>query len=322
MGDYYLEKINYKLLNILLIIIAIFFITKLDFYKAFLHTILDITFPIFLAFFISYSLYPCVSFLTKKISYLSSCLIVIFLCISLSILLISFSIPIFTKELPLISNDIMYFLSKTPLETKEITSYLNDFLSVESGIHLINEGASFLTSFLIVIVLSIYFLFNMQKIKNYLNKYELFTKIDRDLFNYYKGFYLIILIEIVEYLVIYFLIGHPYFLLLALLSGVTSVIPLIGALITNALALISAWSISMPLFIATSIVMILVPIFNSYVIEPKIYKKTLKVSLVSIILSCFIFASLFGFIGILLAVPLFLIIKNLLLFFFPRQEKV
>ena len=36
----------------------------------------------------------------------------------------------------------------------------------------------------------------MQKIKNYLNKYELFTKIDRDLFNYYKGFYLIILIEI------------------------------------------------------------------------------------------------------------------------------
>ena len=204
MGDYYLEKINYKLLNILLIIIAIFFITKLDFYKAFLHTILDITFPIFLAFFISYSLYPCVSFLTKKISYLSSCLIVIFLCISLSILLISFSIPIFTKELPLISNDIMYFLSKTPLETKEITSYLNDFLSVESGIHLINEGASFLTSFLIVIVISIYFLFNMQKIKTYLNKYELFTKIDRDLFNYYKGFYLIILIEIVEYLVIYF----------------------------------------------------------------------------------------------------------------------
>lgn len=323
MGDYYLEKLNYKLLNFLILIVTIFFITKsLDIYRNFIYIVLDIIFPIFLGFFISYSLYPCVSFLTRKFSYKTACFLVLFFCILIFSLLIFFSIPILLKEIPLIIDDILYFLSKISFDFDNLISYLSKFLSLESGFYLLNYGASFFTSLVIVLVLMIYFLFNMPNIKRYLSKYPLFIKIDRDLFNYYKGFYLIIIIEIIEYLVIYFLIGHPYFLLLAILSGVTSVIPLIGALITNLLALISAFSVSTPLFIATAIVMILIPIFNSYVIEPRIYNKTLKISLLSIILSCFIFTSLFGFLGILLAIPLFLIIKNLFLFYFSSSLKM
>ena len=72
----------------------------------------------------------------------------------------------------------------------------------------------------------------------------------------------------------------------------------------------------------TAIVMIFVPLLNNYFIEPRIYKKTLKVSLISIILSCFIFGSLFGLVGIIFAIPFFLIIKNLWLFFFSKTYKI
>lgn len=311
-----MEKVNYKLINILLIIISIFFISKsIDIYKNMILILLEVLFPIFLSFFISYSLYPCVCLFRRKFSYNTSCFIVILIIFFLAFSLIYTSIPIVSREITLISDDIMYFLSKISFLTEDIKEYLYSFLSFDNGIMLINTGASFITKFVIVIVLSIYFLFNMNTFKKYFRKYKLTSSIDKDLHSYYKGFYLVIIIEIIEYLVIYFLIGHPYFLLLALLSGITSVVPFFGAFFTNFLALISSFSISFPLFVMTGIVMIIVPLLNSYLIEPRIYKRTLKVSLISIILSCFIFGSLFGFIGIIFAIPFFLIIKNLYLFF-------
>lgn len=318
-----MEKINYKLINILLIIISVFFVSKsIDIYKNILLLLLEVIFPIFLSFFISYSLYPCVCLFKRKLSYTISCFVVILICFFLGFSLIYVSVPIITHEITLISDDIMYFLSKLSFLTEDIKTYFYSFLSVDNGINIINTGASFLTKFVIVIVLSIYFLFNMSTFKKYFRKHNLTYSIDRDLHNYYKGFYLVIFIEIIEYFIVYFLIGHPYFLLLALLSGITSVIPFFGAFFTNFLALISSFSISFSLFIMTAIVMIIIPLLNSYFIEPRIYKKTLKVSLISIILSCFIFGSLFGLVGIIFAIPFFLIIKNLWLFFFSKTYKI
>lgn len=318
-----MEKLNYKILNILLIIIAIFFVSKsLDIYKNFLLVLLDILLPIFLSFFIGYSLYPCVKYFNKKLSYNLSCFFVIIICVFMILSLIYSSISIFMKEANLISQDISYFLAKTPFTINDLKEYLSSFLSLDKGISLINSGTLFITKFIIIIVLSIYFLFNMENIKTYFKKYKLFRMIDKDLFNYYKGFYLVIILEILEYFIIYFLIGHPYFLLISVMSGITTVIPFFGALFTNFLALISAYSIAPSLFIKTAIVMIIIPLFNSYIIEPKIYHKTLKVSLISIIISCFTFGMLFGFIGIILAIPLFLIIKNLFIFFLLRHKKI
>ena len=316
-----MEKVNTKLINFLLITIAIFFISEcLDFYKNILLVVLDVIFPIFLSFFISYSLYPCVTFLNKKLSFNVSSFLTLFIVFTLFFLMIYFSVPLFTKEIGLISEDIVYFLSKFNIFDFDISSFVKQFLSFNNSLSLINKGTVFFTKFIIVFVLSIYFLFNMNNIKKFLSKYELFNMIDKDLYNYYKGFYLVILIEIVEYLVVYFLIGHPYYFLLATLSGLTSVIPFFGAIFTNLLALISAFSISTPLFIATSIVMVLIPLFNSYFIEPKIYNKTLKVSLISIIISCFVFGMLFGFTGVIFAIPFFLIIKNFITFFLLRER--
>ena len=106
---------------------------------------------------------------------------------------------------------------------------------------------------------------------------------------------------------------HPYYLFLAFLNGFSNIVPSFGAIFSNLIALISSYNISKSLSIKTSIVMIVVPLINSYFIEPKIYNQALKVSFISIILSCFIFGTLFGITGIIFAIPMFLIIKNTVL---------
>lgn len=222
------------------------------------------------------------------------------------IIFIYISISIFTKELPVISKDIISFLSKFSFYKEIITN-----LSIENSINMINNGTKLITKIVIVIILFICFLFNIEKIVNYLKKNELLNAINNDLYYYYKGFYLAMLIEIIEYLIIYLIIGHPYYLFLSFLNGFSNIIPTFGAILSNLIALVSSYNISKSLFIKTSIVMVVVPLINSYFIEPKIYNKTLKISFISIIISCFIFGTLFGITGIIFAMPLFLILKNL-----------
>lgn len=313
-----MEKVNTKIVNIFLIIISIFFIVQIiNISENIIDNLISIIIPIVLSFFISYSLYPCSKYLNKKISYNLSSFIVIIIFFLVVFLLIYFSIITFSKEIYLIKDEIYYFLSKTSFISNDLKESL---LSLDKSIILLNKGTSIITDIIIIIVLSIYFLFSMEDFKKVIKKYPFLSKIDKELFLYYKGFYLIIVIEIIEYTLIYYIIGHPYFLFLGFLSGITSIIPIFGALITNALALITSLNISKTLFIMTSITMIIVPLFNSYVIEPHIYNKTLKISLISIILSVFIFGSLLGLIGVILAIPLYIIIKNILKYLITKKK--
>ena len=280
-----------------------------SFYKEILSVILRILLPILFSFFLSYSLFPCINLLKRKFTYNASCLIITLVTIISIIIFIYISISIFAKEIPQISKDIINFLSNFAFY-KEISNNL----SLKNSISIINNGTKIITKIVIVLVLFICFIFNMEKIINYLTKIELLKKINNDLYNYYKGFYIATIIEIIEYLVIYLIIGHPYCLFLSFLNGFSNIIPSFGAIFSNLVALVSSYNISKTLFIKTSIIMVTVPLFNSYFIEPKIYNKTLKISFISIILSCFIFGSLFGIIGIIFAIPMFLIIKNVIIY--------
>ena len=280
-----------------------------NFYKEIVSVLIKILLPILFSFFLSYSLYPCVTLLKMKFSYKTSCLIITIATIILLIIFVYISVSIFAKEASLIIEDIINFLPKSSVY-KEI----NTNISIRNGISIINNGTRIITIITIVLVLFICFLFNMENIIVYLRKYELFNLINADLYNYYKGFYLATALEIVEYLIIYFIIGHPYYLFLSFLNGFSNIIPSFGAIFSNLIGLVSSYNISKSLFIKTSIVMVIVPLFNSYYVEPKIYNQTLKISFISIILSCFIFGKLFGITGIIFSIPMFLIIKNTILY--------
>lgn len=303
-----MNKLNYKLINILVIILIIISLLYLfNSYSNSLNVIRNIINPIILSFFLAFSFYPVIKVINKKFSYNISCFIFITLFLFFSFISFFFLYNVLKEEFYNAILDISKFIEGSSYINFDIKKYL---LSTGS-FNLLSNSYSYFIEIILIIVLIIYFIFNMENIRNFLLRYNIFIGIDNDLFSYYKGFYIVIIIESLEHLILYFIIGHPYFLLLGMLSIITSLIPIIGSIVLNIFALISAYFISDTLFIMTSIILIVLPLINNYLVEPKVYNKTLNISFISIILSCFIFGSLFGFIGLILSIPFYIIIKNI-----------
>ncbi len=325
-----MNKINYKLINFAIIIITFFLISKTTpFFIEIIKYLKTIFLPIIISFIIAYVLNIFATQLNKKIKNRTMLILIILLTfITTAFFVIYFTIPVLITQLVSLSKEIIPFMNqlfnKTILirfpfiEDMVLKNLNNLILSISNNsFNIVIKSLNILTKFFIIVILSIYFLFKMSSIKKYIyklfknnNKLVLCLKeIDHSLFNYIKGLFLILIIEMIEYTLIYFLIGHPNFLLLGFLAGITTIVPYFGGLFTNLLALITSLSISKELFILCTIIALFMPIIDNYIIDPKIYHKTTKINPLKVIISIIIFSSIFGFIGLLISIPLYIIIE-------------
>lgn len=290
--------------------------------------ILKSLFPFLISFIISYSLYPFVKFIRKfKIPNSVAVILTIIATFLLIIITIYFT-------LPNIYDQILYFLSvinkffnmildKYSINTNVIkdvfSNYLLDKLSKidEYILSILNVSIKYVTNIIIVILCTIYFLFNMKRIRK--NVYNFFKRsklctlirlIDSEIRLYIKGIGINMVIQLFEYTIIFMLIGHPNFLLIGFLASVTTVIPVFGGIITGFLALITAFITSKKLFILTIIVMIIFTNIDSYIISPKVYNKTNKIPTILTIISVCI-GSLFGMFGIFISIPVLIVIMSI-----------
>ncbi len=290
-----MNKLNYKLINILIIIIIITLIIYI--FKNYIFILKDIFTPIVLSFFISYSFYPIIKILDKKISYNLSCLILIFIVFILLLLLFYYLFQ---------SIRIEYISLKD-----ELSNYLVLFKNKSYSFHLIKNSYSFISDLIFTTILSIYFLFNMEKIRSYLYRYNIFKIIDKSLFDYYKSFYLIIFLEFLIYFILFYIIGHPKYLFISFLSILNFILPFFGQFILIVFAILKTRYLSYKIIILTSILLIIIPIFNNYFLEVKIYKSNLNISFIEVFLSCFIFGFLFDITGLIISIPLYICLKNI-----------
>ena len=301
---------KYKnLILIMILSIIIYFIYSVSsLYINIFNILKQILIPILLSFFFAFSFYPIYKSLCKKINKYISLFIILITVLFILFILIYYSFPLIYDEFIIL---IDYFNIK-------IINYIYDYINI----NFITKSINLFTNFIFILFLTFYFLFYFDKIilfiKNFFkDKYHLLlSNIYNDLNNYFKGFYLLMFIEIIEYLVIYYLIGHPLFLILAILSGLTSIIPYIGALFTNLIALITALSISKELFIASAIAMIVIPVLNNYFVEVKIYSNKVQLPVLGIILSMVIFSAIFDIYGVIFCIPMYIIFKNIFNFLY------
>lgn len=113
----------------------------------------------------------------------------------------------------------------------------------------------------------------------------------------------------------------PYPLALALLIAVTDLIPLVGATIGAAVATLLAFAVSIPVGIGVGVWFLLYQQFESYLLYPRIMKRSVDVSSVTTVVAILIGASLLGVLGALLAIPIAaaiqLVLEEVVV---PRQE--
>ncbi|HWQ14727.1 MAG TPA: AI-2E family transporter [Roseiflexaceae bacterium] len=109
----------------------------------------------------------------------------------------------------------------------------------------------------------------------------------------------------------YWLVGTPYFLLMALIAGLLELIPFIGPFIAGAIAVGAAFSISPAAGLGTLVVAAIVQQLENIFLAPRIMDEAVGVSPVVTLLAFAGFAALFGLAGALLAIPLAAVLQVL-----------
>lgn len=340
------DKLNYKLINLLTLLVIFYIaISTIDWWGSVISKLISITLPFLIAFSIAYAFYPLVKKLQEKgvRKSLAVTLIVVVTSLSFFALLIV-TIPLVYEQLitltKLIGELIYDFSYRFSLDLGDFENYVVDILNsivtsigkyISTGtIQLVGKSVDFITKFIIIYIVSIYFLIDMDNIRSNIkyflkekgNKsYHLVKAIDKDLEHYLYGLVIFMIIQLFEYCILFWIVGHPNWLILGILASVTTVIPYFGGLITNIIAVILASVVSTKVFICTIIICLIFPNIDSYIISPKVYGKTNNINALWTIFSVFVGGSLFGFIGILVALPIYIIINRIYHFFKDDLKK-
>lgn len=327
------KKIDYKLLNLSLLILIVYLVVQTSsLWSSIIYKLLDIIIPFLIAFTIAYALYPLSTYLQSKGIKKSFSLIIILLIILTILSLIIFSIfPLLFGQLDSLFNNIMVFFKEISTNYdidfgglqqslnevfNEIVLSLGKYIS-DGAVSIISISFSYISNIIIIIATSIYLLIDMDKIreeiKGYLNRksartFKYVKQLDKTMKNYLIGYLKIALISFVEYSIAFSIIGHPNALLLGVLIAILELIPYFGGLITNTIALITSFAVGPKLFIKTLIVFLILSVIDSYVINPLVYGKRNQIHPLVVILSIFTGGILFGFTGIIIALPLSLLL--------------
>jgi predicted PurR-regulated permease PerM len=99
------------------------------------------------------------------------------------------------------------------------------------------------------------------------------------------------------------LMGVPYFYVLALVAAIGEMIPVIGPLLAAIPAIIVALTVSPALALGVAVFFIIQQQFENHVLVPKVMERQVGVSAVVVILALLIGGSLLGIVGAILAVP-------------------
>ena len=340
------NKINYKLINLTALMLLLYIgFSNIGMWWNVICSIISVLSPFIISFAFAYSLLPILDFLTKK--GLKKGLAVTIISISIVLIIVALlvvTLPLIYDQLVLFSKSIIsaigdladhFNLNLGSFEVK-LTDQLNTIISnlgniVSSGtINVVNKSVNFLTKFIVGFISGIYFLSDMYNIRTKVKKltmsiskrcFEYFKLLDDELGNYIKGLSIFMIIQLIEYSFLFWIVGHPNWLLLGILACITTVIPYFGGLITNVIGIITASVVSPKVLIGTIIICIIFPQLDGYVISPKIYGKTNNVNPLATIIVVSIGGTIAGAVGIIVALPLFILVRATYHFFSKDLKK-
>ena len=326
------NKLDYKLVNLALITLIVFLLYQTGhLWTGVLGKILEITLPFLFAFAIAYALHPFLQMMQDKKIPKWMGITIIVVIILLLIFLVGYLITtVMLGQLSSFFSNIMKFVNSIQnsrldlagLETslagtfKTILSNFGTYVS-DGAINLIDSSLSLISTLFIVFASFIYFLIDMdtirEEVKFFFKKkskktYSYVRTLDIEMKKYLNGLVQIIVITLIEYTLVYTIIGHPNAILLGFLAAIANLIPYFGGMIVNGVAAITAFVVSPSLLIKTVIAFAILSSVDSYIINPTVYGKTNSMHPLVTIMALFAGGILFGILGVFISFPLAIII--------------
>lgn len=334
------NKLDFKLINIALIAVICFFIYQASpLWLGILDKILKIILPLFAGFVIAYALYPILEILVEEkipkslgigiillalIAIIVTIIILLIPLLSTQIVSLIDSLIIFIKDITTNFNIDLGNIGDTLFKTfNEIISNVGKYVS-DGAVKTINASINVVSNVFIALASGIYFLIDMDKIREEVKKYlrnksnklyRYISLLDHEIKNYIKGFLVIVCISFFEYTLLYYIIGHPNALLLGILSALGNFIPYFGGIFVQIIGVITGFALSTSLGISVIVATLISSTIDSYVLNPLVYGKSNQVHPIIVIAAVFGGGILFGFIGIIIALPLSILILSSIKFY-------
>jgi predicted PurR-regulated permease PerM len=321
-----LLQINRILLFILLIVV-------------FLYWGAPFLIPFIFGIFFAFLMVPLCNFLERIIknhaiaSLLST--LVVFIVFGGTLFLFIAQINKFASDMPSMADKMESFIESSQNRIESITNLTfgeqEVIFEAKSG-QIIEKIESFITGFLgnvlstvfsffLVLVYLFLLLFYREKIFDFLMMYisdnkedsakDTLSKISKVVFQYLWGRAQVMTLLGIMFFITFIIFGLPYALLLTLFGAVITIIPYIGPLISGLLPILFSFLYfdSLQKILILSAVIIVIQLVESYVLEPLILGKEVKLNALVIIVAIVLGGLIWGLAGMILFVPIFAIIK-------------
>ena len=349
---FYTEERFVKYKNILsivvLILLSLFLFFKVySYFEKSIQIIMSTIVPFALSFVIVYSLMPFIDLLVEKFDFKRNFAILIVLSIFFMILIyiilafiplignqISSLVEFFIKNQETVQNNVNNILVSSDIDMKKVLLESKDAILGE-GFKILNSSFSWFSSMFSLLfmtpIFTIMLIFSYESmdngVKNILIKLDkeewipLIRRIDDAIGKYIKVTMLDSIIVGIASYIIFFFLKMEYSLLFSLIIGTGNFIPFIGPFIGLIPVILFALTKSWKLVVMLVVLITLVQTVEANIVKPWLTSKSVDIHPITTLLVVLIGGALFGIAGAFLAIPVYIIIKLTVIYYFEKNSE-
>ena len=264
-------------------------------------------------------------------------LLILFVLLSLVIPSVYTSITLFYSRMPLYyssAEDIILYINELNILNINISMYqimssIRNFgmEKLPLSINALFSVPSVLFKGFLTLISSIYMLVEKDKLYLYFRRllkaftpdtvYDIIIKYTHDLNNNFTKY---IYTQTIDGCILgtvatieLFALGSPYALILGLMLGIVNYIPYFGSIVGSIVAIIIvAFTQGLPRAVITAVILLITQQIDGNVIQPKLLGGSFSLSPLLVIISITIGGAFAGILGMIVAIPIIAVIKNLL----------
>ncbi|RWZ58055.1 AI-2E family transporter [Halobacillus fulvus] len=322
----------------ILLLIAIFLLNKLHVFSPLMTIFSTLFYPILIGGFFFYLLRPIVNMLSKKLPPVLSIFIVFSALtglISLGVWFLAGKIQEQVNNIASIPEEISKMAEDAGKEVEKrdmgmvsvneisnrVTQYFGELTQqIGSNLSEVFSAVAGATTIVIIVPIILFFLLkDGDRMIPFLTQWipepkkqevkRLLCNMDDTLSSYIIGQFIVATVDGVLMYIGYLIIGLDYALVLGLFVVVTAIIPFFGPIIGVIPAFVVALMQSPTLGVYVIILLIVVQQLEGNLVAPVVLSNKLDVHPLTIILLLVVAAPLFGFVGMVIAVPLYAVLK-------------
>ncbi|WP_436376268.1 AI-2E family transporter [Cytobacillus sp. BC1816] len=324
------------------VLIIIFLLGKIDYFlwpiRALVATIF---FPVLIAGILYYILRPLVRLVSRPLPKTASIIVIFAVVLGAGYLgfnaignLIGGQVTELSENLPAKMEDLsdetekvveknnMGMFSYDQVKNKAL-NFLETILSGagENVMKVFSTITSIVTVLVVVPFILFYFLKDDHKLRPFLLKYlpdkheeegnKILGDIDKTLFSYVTGQFIVAVVDGVLMYIGYMIIGLDYALTLAFFAMFLTVVPFLGPVLGIIPAIFIGLLQGPGMVLKIVLVLIAVQLLESHLVSPHVMGKRLNLHPLTVIIILMAAGSIYGFIGILIAIPFYSVVKVL-----------